>query len=429
MSYQGIVCRLKVRPHPNADRLQIGSASGYQVVTSIDTKEGTLGVVFPADGPGCLSEKFARDNNLLRSQKDPTTGKPLGYLEDNARVKPVKLRGVVSEGIFLPLDSVQGVDVSSLREGDSFSHLDGVEVCRKYAPVRHLSVLLRESGKQKPSIRGLTVPHFYEVGDTSQVRSMIYGIPKGAVLYFTEKLHGTSARTGKHLVQRRKYLEGWRMRLARILHRPLHTVIEEVEKVSGTRRVVLNNRAERFHADEFREVFHRTLEPREGETIYYEVVGFDSNGKSIMSSHSPGKGDADKEIRKQYGDTIFYSYGQEPGTYEAYVYRIDVVSPNGKATRLSEGDMRSRAAELGMKAVPLLETAVFDGDVDALIAKCNALSGGPSTLDSSHPREGVCIRVDSPEMRGTYKWKGFQFCVLEGNRYSDPNYVDEEDGN
>lgn len=46
---QAIITTVKVRPHPNADRVQLADAGGYQVVVGLDVRDGDLGVLFPPD--------------------------------------------------------------------------------------------------------------------------------------------------------------------------------------------------------------------------------------------------------------------------------------------------------------------------------------------------------------------------------------------
>ena len=73
--YQAIVSKMVVRPHPNADRLQLGDFRGYQVVVGPDVKTGDLGIYFPTDGQ--LSEEYCSANYLIR-RKDPVTGENAG---------------------------------------------------------------------------------------------------------------------------------------------------------------------------------------------------------------------------------------------------------------------------------------------------------------------------------------------------------------
>jgi len=65
MSYQATVCYLTdIRPHPNADRLAIANALGYNVVVGFDSREDELGVVFPEGGR--LSHNMLFVNSLYR---------------------------------------------------------------------------------------------------------------------------------------------------------------------------------------------------------------------------------------------------------------------------------------------------------------------------------------------------------------------------
>lgn len=82
--YQAIVCRIKVRPHPNADRLQLGEAHGYQVIVGLDTEDNELGIFFPCDGQ--LSEAFATSNDLI-GYTDEAGNKKGGYFAKNCRVR------------------------------------------------------------------------------------------------------------------------------------------------------------------------------------------------------------------------------------------------------------------------------------------------------------------------------------------------------
>ena len=60
--YKAKVVKLSTKPHPNADRLQLGFVQGIQVIVGLDTLDGSVGVFFPCDGQ--LSEKFLSLHNL-----------------------------------------------------------------------------------------------------------------------------------------------------------------------------------------------------------------------------------------------------------------------------------------------------------------------------------------------------------------------------
>jgi hypothetical protein len=189
MSYKAKVCHISTRPHPNADRVQLGVASGYQVVVGLETESGQLGVYFPCDGQ--LSHEMCMANNLYR--KDPKTGESMGgYFEENRRVRAQPFRGQKSEGFWVPLTYLRwtGVDLSTLEAGDEFDALNGKEVCRKYVSEATKRAMERAQ-KQGQKKKKKEIPMFKKHFDTPKLRYTASAIPKGAVLHITEKLHGT----------------------------------------------------------------------------------------------------------------------------------------------------------------------------------------------------------------------------------------------
>ena len=89
-----------LRPHPNADRLQVATFFGCDTCVSIEAKVGDVGVYFPVDLQ--LSEEFCIENHMLRELPDGT--KDTGYMDPVKRnVKAIKLRGEKSDGIYLPI--------------------------------------------------------------------------------------------------------------------------------------------------------------------------------------------------------------------------------------------------------------------------------------------------------------------------------------
>ena len=133
MIYEAKITKLvNVRPHPNADRLQLATVSGYQIVVGLENYEGQLGIFFPCDGQ--LSQEYAESNDLIE-RKDPVTGERAGgYFSANRRVRSQRLRKEKSDGFWATLDTLAftKVDPSSLTEGMVFDTLNGVPICNKY---------------------------------------------------------------------------------------------------------------------------------------------------------------------------------------------------------------------------------------------------------------------------------------------------------
>ena len=135
MSYYAYVCKIdNLRKHPNADRLQLGECFGNTVCVDMSYTAGEVGIYFPTDGQ--LSVEFAEYNNLLR-KKDDAGNSIGGYMDPNKRnVTSIRLRGEKSDGLFLHLDCISYTK-AEVKEGDSFTMLNGHEICQKYIPRSH----------------------------------------------------------------------------------------------------------------------------------------------------------------------------------------------------------------------------------------------------------------------------------------------------
>lgn len=231
MSYSAIVSRVKTRPHPNADNLQLALVNGYTVVIGIDVPDGALGVFFPCDGQ--VSEEFAEANDLI-GYTDPDTGERKGgFFAKNRRVRSQKLRGEKSEGYWTTFDSFAftGYDMSQLKEGDTFDSLGGIPICNKYYTPATLKQM-----NSKQIIKRLN-KQFPKHVETEKLQYEVHKIKPGSIIYITEKLHGTSARYA--YVRDEKVAE--RTLRDKILRRPAK-VTNDYDFLIGTRNIILKSR-------------------------------------------------------------------------------------------------------------------------------------------------------------------------------------------
>jgi hypothetical protein len=335
--------------------------------------------------------------------------------DDNRRVRAMNLRGVKSEGFWCPLsylDRVSGISAASieaLKVGDTFSEIDGIEICRKYLTKEEIKAI----ASNRPTTSKKLV-NFPEHVDTEQWR-FVTSLPQDCVIYITEKAHGTSQRVGCVEVPRAlKWYEKLAQRLGIKVQETEHKL------VVGTRRTVLNSEinATSYYGNEtFRFNAIRGISLRKGEILYGELVGYTTEGKPIMTPQNTAK--LGKEFVKLYGETMTYTYGNAVGECTFYVYRI-----TQDGIDLSHLQVMRRAKELGLNVVPLLQVMATDNkrDVDAVVEQ---LTSGASTIDSSHIREGVVIRIESPDGVQFYKNKSTDFGILEGY-LSDKGIVDRE---
>ena len=442
MEHCGYVVVVKnIRPHPNADRLQIATFFGNDVCVGLDVMIGEIGVYFPSDLQ--LSEEFCRENDLVRRKTED--GKPAGgYLDpDKRNIKAIKLRGEKSDGIFMPLKAFTYTDINmdDLNEGDHVQMLNGHPICDKYIPRTNHRTGWPTEGNRTRKKKVDIAPLFAEHADTEQLAYNLGAFKSGDEIEITLKMHGTSQRIG-YLPTLKKYKKtfiDW-------LNRREGTPIYEWDNVSGTRRVVLGSFEGGFYgSNAFREQHAKTFEGKlhKGETVYFEVVGFTDNGTPIMSNGDNKKlGD---DFVKQYGETTVFSYGCSPdgkavytlrptGTIfveeglpqsDLYVYRMTMTNEDGFVVEYTPDFMRYRCEQMGVKTVPVLwrgtipqnpasadDPTISAGEWVKNVAE--RFYDGPDPVGKTHTREGVVVRILNRPKFCAYKHKNYEFKMLEG---------------
>ena len=197
-NYSATVIKVpKVRKAENSDRLYVIDVMGMTAIVgdSWVGREGELAVVFPAEVQ--LSHDFCRDNNLYRERELNKDTSEAGYLDTNRRVRALKLRGNISNGLVMPLHSLYFMDkngaYNDLNEGDVFDTYCGYDVCRKYVvPVKATSAQNRADSKIKKAFKRVDntfLPEHFETGQWLREEGHVQAHEE---LIITQKLHGTS---------------------------------------------------------------------------------------------------------------------------------------------------------------------------------------------------------------------------------------------
>ena len=450
MAYTAFVTRIKnVRPHPNADRLQMGECFGNTVIVSMEYVDYQLGIYFPSDGQ--LSTEFAEANNLLR-KKDENGNNIGGYMDpDKRNVTAIKLRGEKSDGLFLPLKSLETFgNITALREGDRIDNFNGHEICCKYVPRSNVKRGHVSDGNKTRKKKTPIAPLFTEHADTEQLAYNLGAFKPGDEIEITLKMHGTSQRTA-HL----PVFNGYKRTFWDKLFRREGTPVYDWGYVSDTRRTILEDFEGGYYgSNEFREAHSKFFEGKlwKGEEVYYEVVGFTHTGAPIMASCDNKKLN-DKEFVKQYGKTTTFSYGCEPsvlvfddtdgrnqhiiGQSDIYVYRMTMTNEDGDVVEYTPDFMRYRCEQMGVKTVPVMWKGVIpenlktedflidkDGEFEDWIYaastgdwvknKAEQFYDGPDPIGKTHVREGVVVRILNRPKFCAYKHKNWSFKALEG---------------
>lgn len=455
--YNAYVTRLKnVRPHSNADRMLLADCFGNTICVGLNAKNGDIGIYFPTDGQ--LSAEYAEQNNLVRKKDE--NGKNIGgYLDPEKRnITAIKLRGEKSDGLFMPLESLEytGVDISTLTEGTIINIVNGHEICCKYIPRQKTSSNNGGGKVNKTRKKNVAVaPLFAEHADTEQLAYNLNAFKAGDFVEITLKMHGTSGRTGYLPI-----FKGYKSRiplfnrLANMKNPPKGAYARKLYDravafsvpvydwgyVSGTRCVVLEDFEGGFYGDNsFREPHAAFFEGKlqKGETVYYEIVGFTNTGAPIMGTVD-NKKTQDKEFIKKYGKTTTFSYGCAPEPIleysphpcgecthvkvpqsACYVYRMTMTNEDGFVTEYSPDFMRYRCEQMGAKYVPLLWKGIIPDSVEFTAGeyikeKAELFYDGSDPIGKTHVREGVVARIVNRPKFTAFKHKNFSFKVLSG---------------
>ena len=434
MSYKAIIVKLNnVREHSNADKLQLATVCGNQVIVGLDSKEGDVGVFFDVDGQ--LTKPFLMMMNLYRNAESNKDKNKSGMFDDNGRVRAQQFRGERSEGFWLPISTVQKVfKKTPTEEGSEFSLIGDIVICQKYINPNTLN----KQSSQKSS-KKIANEMFHQHFDTAQFGRNSNKIGVDDVVVITEKTHGTSQRVSNCKIP----LE------TKWYHKLFNVEPKSVWKdMIGTRRVILDDKKlksdDGWHSSEFRVAASSQFlgNLKKGETVYYEVVGYETDGKAIMGSHSNSKmkghldKDAYKEFLETYGDTTVFSYGCAEKEHKVFVYRITLTNEDGYSVDLSWDAVKERCDKLGVnyatelwKGTPssLVVNTAISTDVSANFNEFVKNISEGKTKTGHNLMEGVCLRVEKGITPLILKEKNFEFKCLEGIIKDNSEYIDAEE--
>lgn len=175
-----------IEPHTNADSLEFAVIDDYRsLVRKGQHKVGDLVVYLPE---ACVTTPFVLQSVGLW---DAVANKGMCAGDDGLRVKAIKLRGRLSQGLVYPLSylpehlvpgwylQTETLELWPVKEGMEVSHLLGVH---KYKPVipADLDGLVFDAGIE-------VMPKF----DVEDIKKFPLVIQEGEQVEMTEKLHGT----------------------------------------------------------------------------------------------------------------------------------------------------------------------------------------------------------------------------------------------
>lgn len=161
-----------VREHPNADRLDIATVSGYDVIVGKgQVTPGQIVVYFPPDNliPVSVAEELGV-HKYMKHARYP------GDLErTQCRIGAARLRGVASFGFLIPTTLTEvGADLNEV-----------------FRAVRYDPPITATQGDQIAER-----PKFHRYTEIENVQRFPNRIPEGTMAVYTEKIHGANCRIG-----------------------------------------------------------------------------------------------------------------------------------------------------------------------------------------------------------------------------------------
>lgn len=370
------------------------------------------------------------------------------YLAKGNRVRCIKLRGQISNGLVVELEKLRfACDLSTKEDGFAFTDIGGVHICEKYIPPIQCSQ--QQPGKKgrrgKVEPRMIAEQFSFHI-DTSHLARNAHKLRPEMDVVITRKMHGTSAICGCNLVKapvtaadqvvrvfKTKWLsticdaELWKSAIKKpwkLFNRMVCTFKESwqptcYDYIYASRTTVKNGLATGFYGTDLWSVVCKELftgKLHQGETVYFEIVGY------IPKTST--------QIQKGY------RYGCEPGQYKAFVYRITYTGPDGNIYELPFDQMALRCEEIGVPTVPVL----YRGPLSGINQATNGESWAADTVSQltakyldqtaadcdNNPDEGIVLRVNNVLGIECYKHKSPNFILRESKDKESDDYVDRD---
>lgn len=387
----------ELQPIPKADKLQLCNFNGVPIIVSKDYKLDTLCLYFPVGTR--ISQKFLSEHNLFRHSELNVDTSKTGFFGDNGKVESLKLRGVTSLG-FIYVPTLQEIEDNKLEKllGQEIDEFNGEkEFVTKFVSKAEAEFIASNNSKKQGKPKVSVSKFFEKLQNTPNVAEVLSVFKPGDKIVITNKMHGTSGRTGKLPVTTR-----WNWKELLKLNFKKFVEKTEYKLMTGSRNLdIIVGDTTLQKTEKYRIDIHDTLKYLyDGYTLYYEIVGYSSENSLIQS----------------VGDQQF-TYGCKPGEYEIFVYKIAKTSLDGEVTILSYDDMVDFLMMNCpyIRPVPIITRHTFETKERLLgiLKHLDLTYGDYDFTDSRHIGEGVVLRVDEPNSWRVSKYKFVRFCHME----------------
>ena len=425
-----------LRKHNNADRLQVSTVDGNNVIVGLDTKIGDVVLFFPIES--AINKEFLSWSNSFQDADLNQNKEKKGFFEKNGRVRCLKLRGERSEGYCISVNQLENWlcekiwHRASLSEcvNQEFDTIYGILLCEKYVSRVNKYSNVQGTGKKavKPKRFDRLVENQFRFHiDTVHLGKNLHRINANDVISISKKLHGTSFIVSRLLT--RKKLKWYEKCLKAVSVQIVNT---HYDMLYASRKVLKNryirkerNNQNHFYSYDLWSDIAEELQPYlvDGMSIYGECVGFTKTGKYIQKGYD-------------------YGCDQSRGEHRLYIYRITYTTPDGHVFELSYVQIADFCKKYRLLVVPMLYWGyakdLFDQSKDEsswedfLMKKLSDtfLEKDCDMCVNKVPAEGIVVRPERGEFEA-YKLKSFRFKEVEtkmldaGEENMEDNQVEE----
>jgi len=389
-------------PIEGADNIVRTIVNGNDVVISKNVNIGDIMLYFVSGTR--LNSEYCIKNNLLDKAElnhDPTKKGFISYKQ--FRVKAIKLKGIISDGMLMPLESLnpflQESSIKSLKIGDEFTDINGNSLCEKYiVPIRNSNSGGKAPKQISTKIQNIILENQFKFHtDTEHFVKNLHKFNQDSEIIITRKLHGSSLILSNVLINKKlnikeKFFNFFGSNISKLEYgfiwssgKPRSKLPKGVESPSN--KWIAPNKSyysSDIWAKAYKEIGNKI---EKGISIYAEIVG-----KGIQ------------------GD--LFTYNQE---YSIYIYRITSTNVDGQVYEFSWEQIKKYCQKYNLNHVQ----EYFVGKVKEIDSnKENLLTAlQQKYLNKSYPDckidEGVCIRLRGSEE--IFKLKSPNFILMEDN--------------
>jgi hypothetical protein len=437
----------ELKPHPNADRLQLLTIFGNDVIVAKDMyTPGEKLVYFPVES--CISQKFLSWANLLDKPELNADGKTKGFFGcKNGRVKAISLRSIPSQGFLYKaskLSEYYEIDENTFNIGDSFDTIGDDTLVKKYIkgdvrgsgeqnvkksripkwvektigilprPIRrkaYMGVNLWYN-RNNEGIKNRIMDDFSQHYKTEMLGKNIFLVNPEDFITISSKWHGTSFYAGR--VKCKKPFSPFR----NIINIFGGNIPDTEYTFCYSSRSILKNRRDGKFTDDVWGIIASEIreEIPENIKIYGEIVGFTPSGKTIQKN---------------------YDYSVNNGECELRVYRI-TENIEGGVRELEWYEIEEFCYEHGLKTVPVyyngLASELFNIPIDLdwrdkFLTKLKEtyLDKPCEFCKNDVVNEGIVLRIETTDKKTALKFKSPLFNIRESiEKDNNENNLEDE---